>query len=131
MSKEVSTAKAAGELSLSVGEELGEVKVASDVVAVIAALAAMEADGVYSMAGNITSDIVSKFGVKNLSKGVKITMNESFMSVDVMVIVKYGYNIPAVSEAVQDKVSHQIENMTGLDVNKVNVRVAGVHFEEE
>ncbi len=110
-------------------KEIGEVKIASDVVAVIAALAATEIDGVYSMAGNITNELISKFGMKNLSKGVKVLMENGVVRVDMMVNVNYGYSIPDVSEQVQDRVSQQIENMTGLTVSEVNVRVAGVNIE--
>ncbi len=109
--------------------EIGEVKIASDVVAAIAALAATEIDGVHSMAGNITNELVGKFGVKNLSKGVKVFMEESVVRVDMMIVVSYGYSIPDVSEKVQERVCQQIENMTGLKVTEVNVRVAGVNLE--
>lgn len=109
--------------------EMGEVKIASDVVAVIAALAATEIDGVYSMAGNITNELIGKFGMKNLSKGVKILMEGGVVRVDMMVVVNYGYSIPDVSKQVQERVSQQIENMTGLAVSEVNVRVAGVNLE--
>ncbi len=108
---------------------IGEVKIASDVVAVIAALAATEVDGVHSMAGNITNELIGKFGMKNLSKGVKVQMAKGSVHVDMMVVVNYGYSIPDVSEQVQEKVSQQIENMTGLVVPEVNVRVAGVNLE--
>ncbi len=108
---------------------IGEVKIASDVVAVIAALAATEVDGVHSMAGNITNELIGKFGMKNLSKGVKVQMAKGSVHVDMMVVVNYGYSIPDVSKQVQDKVSQQIENMTGLVVPEVNVRVAGVNLE--
>ena len=111
-------------------KELGEVKIASDVVAAIAALAATEIDGVYSMAGNITNELIGKLGMKNLSKGVKILMEGGIVRVDMMVVVNYGYSIPEVSEQVQDRVSQQIENMTGLSVSEVNVRIAGVKLEE-
>lgn len=110
-------------------KEKGEVKIASDVVAVIAALAATEIDGVHSMAGNITNELISKFGMKNLSKGVKIAMDSGEVRVDMMVVVNYGYSIPDVSEQVQERVSQQIENMTGLSVTEVNVRVASVNLE--
>ncbi len=110
---------------------IGEVKIASDVVAVIAALAATEAEGVHSMAGNITNELVGKFGMKNLSKGVKVSMEEGVVRVDMMVNVNYGHSIPEVSEQVQQKVSQQIENMTGLVVSEVNVRVAGVNLENQ
>ena len=111
-------------------KELGEVKIASDVVAVIAALAAMEIDGVHAMAGNMTNELLGKLGMKNLSKGVKILMEGGIVRVDMMVVVNYGYSIPEVSEQVQERVSQQIENMTGLSVSEVNVRIAGVKLEE-
>ena len=111
-------------------KELGEVRIASDVVAAIAALAATEIDGVYSMAGNITNELIGKLGMKNLSNGVKILMEGGIVRVDMMVVVNYGYSIPEVSEQVQERVSQQIENMTGLSVSEVNVRIAGVKLEE-
>lgn len=114
---------------LTVGKQLGEVKIASDVVAVIAALAATEIDGVHSMAGNITNELIGKFGMKNLSKGVKILMEGGVVRVEMMVVVRYGYSIPEVSGQIQERVSQQIENMTGLTVSEVNVRVAGVNLE--
>lgn len=110
---------------------IGEVKIASDVVAVIAGLAANEVEGVYSMAGNITNELISRLGMKKLSKGVKVTMSEGFVHVDMMVNMKYGYSIPEVSRQVQEKVSQQIENMTGLIVPEVNVRIAGVNLEND
>lgn len=108
----------------------GEVKIASDVVAIIAAIAATETDGVSSMAGNITNELIGKFGTKKLSKGVKVTMEEGLVHVDIMLNVKYGYSIKSVSEQVQNRVSQQIETMTGLVVPEVNVRVAGVNLSE-
>ena len=108
----------------------GEVKIASDVVAIIAALAVTETEGVSSMAGNITNDLIGKFGMKNLSKGVKVTMEDGLVHVDIMLNVKYGYSIRNVSEQVQNRVSQQIETMTGLVVPEVNVRVAGVNLSE-
>ncbi len=110
---------------------IGEVKIASDVVAVIAGLAATEVDGVYAMAGNITNELIGKLGKKNLSKGVKVQMEAGVVHVDMMINVRYGYNIPKVSEQVQDRVSQQIETMTGLRVAEVNVRVAGVNLSGE
>ncbi len=110
---------------------IGEVKIASDVVAVIAGLAATEVEGVYAMAGNITNELIGKLGKKNLSKGVKVQMEAGVVHVDMMINVRYGYNIPKVSEQVQDRVSQQIEMMTGLEVTEVNVRVAGVNLSNE
>lgn len=111
-------------------DKIGEVQIADEVVAIIAGLAATEVEGVDSMAGNITNELVGKLGMKNLSKGVKITMTEEHVSVDLSLNMKYGYSIPAVSEKVQDKVKTAIENMTGLVVLEVNIKIAGVTMEE-
>ena len=97
-------------------DKIGEVQIADEVVAIIAGLAATEVEGVDSMAGNITNELVGKLGMKNLSKGVKVDVTEEHVSVDLSLNMKYGYNIPDVSEKVQDRVKTAIENMTGLHV---------------
>lgn len=107
-------------------DNLGEVHVADEVVAIIAGLAATEVEGVASMAGNITNELVSKLGMKNLSKGVKVEVAEKTVSVEVALNIFYGYSIPEVSEKVQEKVKSAIETMTGLSVAIVNVRIATV-----
>ena len=94
---------------------IGEVQIADEVVAIIAGLAATEVNGVASMAGNITNELVSKLGVKNLSKGV----------------IEYGRNILETSKKVQEKVKSSIENMTGLEVADVNIHIASVDMENE
>ena len=111
-------------------EKIGEVQIADEVVAIIAGLAATEVEGVDSMAGNITYELVGKLGMKNLSKGVKVDVTEEHVSVDLSLNIRYGYNIPSVSEQVQEKVSTAIENMTGLTVLDVNVKIAGVNMDE-
>ena len=111
-------------------EKIGEVQIADEVVAIIAGLAATEVEGVDSMAGNITNELVGKLGMKNLSKGVKVDVTEEHVSVDLSLNIRYGYSIPSVSEQVQEKVSTAIENMTGLTVLDVNVKIAGVNMDE-
>ena len=108
---------------------IGEVHIADEVVAIVAGLAATDVDGVASMAGNITNELVGKLGMKNLSKGVKVDVTEEHVSVDLSLNIRYGYNIPAVSEQVQEKVSSAIENMTGLTVLDVNIKIAGGNME--
>ena len=107
-------------------DQLGEVKIADEVVAIIAGLAATEVEGVSSMAGNITNEIVSRLGMKNLSKGILVEVLDDEVKVDVAINIDYGYSIPDVSSKVQDKVKSTIENMTGLTVAVVNVRIASV-----
>lgn len=107
-------------------DQLGEVKIADEVVAIIAGLAATEVEGVSSMAGNITNEIVSRLGMKNLSKGILVEVLDGEVKVDVAINIDYGYSIPDVSSKVQEKVKSTIENMTGLTVAVVNVRIASV-----
>ena len=109
----------------------GEMQISDEVVAIIAGLAATEVEGVAKMAGNITNELVSKLGMKNLSKGVKVQVNPESVSVDLALELEYGYSIMKVSEVVQDKVKAAIESMTGLTVEEVNVRIAGVALENE
>ena len=112
-------------------DKIGEVQIADEVVAIIAGLAATEVDGVDSMAGNITNELVGKLGMKNLSKGVKVEVTEEHVSVNMALNLKYGYSIPDVCEKVQEKVKNAIENMTGLTVLDVNIKIAGVSLEEK
>lgn len=107
---------------------LGEVQIADEVVAIIAGLAATEVKGVGSMAGNITNELVGKLGMKNLSKGVKVEVLSGVVTVDLSLNMEYGYNIPKTSATVQEKVKAAIENMTGLEVADVNIRIAGVNM---
>ena len=107
-------------------DQVGDVRIADEVVAIIAGLATTEVEGVSSMAGNITNEIVSKLGMKNLSKGILVEVMENEVKVDVAINIAYGYSIPDVSTKVQDKVKSAIENMTGLTVAVVNVRIASV-----
>ena len=110
---------------------IGDVKIADEVVAIIAGLAATEVEGVASMYGNITNELVAKLGMKNLSKGVKISVAENKVTVDLAINMEYGYSIPEVSGKIQDRVKNAIETMTGLEVADVNIRVAGVNLENE
>ena len=112
-------------------ENLGEIKIADEVVAIIAGLAATEVDGVSSMTGNATRELVSKLGMKSLSKGVKVDVLDGIVTVSLVLNLKYVYNIKDTTQKVQEKVKAAIENMTGLEVADVNIRVAGVDMPEE
>ena len=117
--------------TIKTDENLGEVKIADEVVAIIAALAATEVEGVASMAGNITNELIGKLGMKNLSKGVKVDVLEGIVTVSLALNLKYNYSIVEVSARVQEKVKNAIENMTGLEVADVNIKVAGVEMESQ
>lgn len=107
-------------------ETFGTVKIADDVVAMIAALAAAEVDGVAAMSGNVTNGLLSKVGVKGLTKGARVDILNKKVKVELAVTMEYGFNIPATCQRVQNRVKNAIENMTGLEVTDVNIRIAGI-----
>lgn len=119
------------EYTIHSDENLGEVKIADEVVAIIAGLAAMEVEGVASMAGNATREIISKLGVKSLSKGANVDVLDGIVTVSLNLNLKYGYSIMEISGKVQEKVKAAIENMTGLTVADVNIHIAGVEMDAE
>lgn len=108
--------------------ELGELKIANEVVGIIAGLAATEIEGVAGMSGGIAGGIAELLGRKNLSKGVKVEVGEHETAVDLFIVVEYGVNIPEVSQEIQANVKRAIEVMTGLTVVEVNIHILGVHF---
>ncbi len=107
-------------------ENIGAVQIADDVVAMIASLAATEVEGVNAMAGNITNEVMSKVGMKKLTKGVKVDISQGNVKVVLALTMAYGYNIPATCQLVQGKVKNAIENMTGLTCTDVNIRIIGI-----
>ena len=111
--------------------KIGELRVADEVVAIIAGLAATEVEGVESMAGNITNEIVSKLGMKNLSKGVRVIVSGKTVTVDLALNLKYGVTIPEITANVQEKVKNAVENMTGLEVVAVNIKICGISVDEK
>ena len=112
-------------------EKIGSVKIADDVVAMIAALAATEVEGVAAMAGNMTHEFLSKVGVKNAAKGARVEVFQQKVKVDLAITIEYGFNIPASCQRVQSKVKNAVENMTGLEVTDVNIRIAGINVAKD
>ena len=110
---------------------IGSIRIADEVVSIIAGLAATEIEGVAGMSGGIAGGIAEMLGKKSLTKGVKVEVGEKETAVDLYMIVKYGARVPDVAIAVQENVKKAIENMTGLTVVEVNVHVQGVGFAEE
>jgi len=108
---------------------LGTIKIADEVVEVIAGLAASEVDGVAGMSGGFVGDLAHMLGrTKNLSKGVKVEVGEHEAAVDLYIVVEYGVSIPQVALRVQEAVKEAIESMTGLTVVETNVHVQSVNF---
>jgi uncharacterized alkaline shock family protein YloU len=110
------------------GTSAGSVKIASDVVATIAGLAAADVTGIAGMSGGVAGGIAEMLGRKNLTKGVKVEITEQEAIIDIYTIVEYGVAIAEVAEAVQKVVKSAVESMTGLTCPTVNIHVQGVTF---
>lgn len=114
-----------------INNALGTIRIADEVVSIIAGLAATEVEGVAGMSGGIAGGIAEILGRKNFSKGVKVEVGEKESAIDLYIIVKYGVRIPDIALNVQEAVKAAIENMTGLSTVEVNVHVQGVGFPED
>ncbi len=121
----------AKEESRTLPTELGVVKIADEVVSIIAGLAATEIEGVSSMSGGIAGGIAEVLGRRNLSKGIKVEVGTEDAKIDIFVVVDYGVRIPDVAWDIQETVKNAVETMTGLKVSYVNVHVQGVHFPKD
>ncbi|MCR4806858.1 MAG: Asp23/Gls24 family envelope stress response protein [Lachnospiraceae bacterium] len=112
-------------------DSYGDVRIADDVVANIAAIAATEIEGVAGTVGNVTKELMSRLLLNPRSKGVKVVIDGNMVTLDLALIMKYGYNIPITSKQVQERVKTSVENMTGLTVVNVGIRIVGIDMEEE
>ena len=112
-------------------ENIGTVKIADDVVAMITSLAATEVEGVANMSGNVTKDLLSRVGMRGMPKGARVEVFQKKVKVDLAIMMEYGFNIPATCQRVQAKVKSAVENMTGLEVTDVNIRIAGISVAQE
>jgi uncharacterized alkaline shock family protein YloU len=110
-------------------QSYGTIRIADEVVSIIAGLATVEVEGIAGMSGGFVGGIAEILGKRNLSKGVKVAVGERETAVDLYVITEYGVNIPEVAQAVQKNVKSAIENMTGLDVVQVNIHIQGVKLQ--
>lgn len=104
------------------------VRIADDVVGVIAGIAAMEVEGVAGMAGGLASNMAEMLGKRSHAKGVRVQVGEKECAIDIFVVVEYGVRIPDVAQKVQEHVKQAVESMTGLNVVEVNIHVQGVSF---
>ena len=120
------------EITITESTENNEIKIADDVVAVIAGVAVSEVPGVAEMAGGFAGGITEVLsGKKNLAKGIKVEVGDKETKIDVNIIVEYGVRIPDVAFEIQNRVKKAVETMTGLKVIEVNVHVQGVSTETE
>ncbi|KRQ86835.1 Alkaline shock protein 23 [Caloramator mitchellensis] len=117
-----------GEMNLN---EFGQIKIAPEVISLIASMAVNEVSGVADLTGGFTGDMLEKVGVKSPAKGIKVQLGENEVLIDANIVVDYGVSIPEVAKEVQKKVKLSVETMTGITVTQVNVHVQGVNFQKE
>ena len=111
-------------------EEKGSINISDDVIATMVRIAVKEVDGIAGMAvtaGPAVADLLNK---KNSSKGVKVSFGEDSVTIDVVIMVKYGSSVVAVATDVQETVLNHVQDMTGIEKVTVNVHVSGIAFEK-
>jgi len=113
-----------------INNEFGAIRIADEVVATVAGLAAADVEGVSSMSGGWGTDLVEKLGRKSYGKGIKVEVIEEQTKIDIFIVVEFGYQIPDVAENVQKEVKMAVETMTGLTVSAVNVHIVGVSMKK-
>ena len=113
-----------------INTELGAIRIADEVVATVAGLAASEVEGVATMSGGWGTDLVEKLGKRNFGKGIRVEVVGEETKIDIYLVIDYGYQIPQVAEEVQNEVKQAVENMTGLKVTTVNVHIVSVKLKK-
>lgn len=113
-----------------INNEYGTIKIADEVVATVAGLAAADVEGVASMSGGWGTDLVEKLGKKSFGKGIKVEVIDDQTKIDIFIVVEFGFQIPEVAENVQKEVKMAVETMTGLSVTAVNVHIVGVSMKK-
>lgn len=111
-------------------EDSDNMMITDEAIAVMAGVAASEIKGVASMSGGFAGGIAEVFGRRNLSKGVKVVTKNDVTTVDLYVIVKYGYRIPDLAYEIQENVKDTIESLSGISVDAVNIHIQGVDYSE-
>lgn len=97
------------------------IKISKDVLLSIAAKAISSIEGVeLSNTGGGIADIINR---KNISKGIKVEIKDSDVTIDLFISVKYGYKVNEVGYDIQNKVKDSIEQMTDLNVKEINVHI--------
>jgi uncharacterized alkaline shock family protein YloU len=111
--------------------QAGLIRISDDVVSTIAGLAALETPGIAAMSGGISEGLAKRLSGRNVQKGVSVEVGQVEAAIDLRIIVNYGSKIQEVCTDLQQNVREAVENMTGLTVVEVNVKVEGVAFHEE
>ena len=112
-------------------EYYGQLKISNEVIAIIAGLATVEVNGVFSMSGGLTGGIAEVLGIRNLSKGIRVETKENKIYINIYIIAEFGARIPEVAWNIQETVKKTVERMTGMRVDEANIHVQSVNIPKE
>lgn len=112
-------------------EDSDNMMITDEAIAVMAGVATSEVRGVAGMSGGFAGGIAEVFGRRNLSKGVKVVTKNESTTVDLYVVVKYGYRIPDLAYEIQETVKNTIESLSGIVVDAVNIHIQGIDYSED
>ncbi len=108
---------------------LGSLRISDDVICTIARIAAMEVSGVHDVAfpQNTVRGFLNRSAIVN---PIKVDVEENDVSIEISIIVEVGSTIPELAAAVQENIKSAVETSAGLNVTRVDVRVAGIAEEK-
>lgn len=109
----------------------GSVRISDEVIMTLAGKVTLETKGIAALSQGVVGGIAERLGRKNLGKGIRVEQKDDVTNVDISVIMEFGARIPDVATTVQEGVKHELEELTGLHIGKVNVHVEGVQAKKE
>lgn len=111
----------------NIENNLGTINIEAEAIAKIAGIATTECYGIVGMASkNMKDGIVKLLKIDSITKGVKLSIEEDKLILDLHIIVKYGTNIKAVAETIINTVKYKVEEATGMKVSCINIFVEGI-----
>ncbi len=111
--------------------EFGDLNINDNVFASLAGISAMESYGIVGMAAKDAKDgFFELLKSDSLTRGIKVYIKDNLITIDMYVILEFGVKISVVCKNIIDRVKFNIENFTGLKVDKVNVFVQGIRVDK-
>lgn len=107
------------------------IRISSEVIAVIAGIISSDMPGIAGMSGGVVGGIAEKLGRRDLTKGIKVRLNEEKVTIDLNVIAEYGTSIVESTEKLKKEVRTNVEKTTGLKVEAININVLGIELQKE
>ena len=107
------------------------IRISSEVIAVIAGIISSDMPGIAGMSGGVVGGIAEKLGRRDLTKGIKVRLNEDKVTIELNVIAEYGTSVVESTEKLKKEVRTNVEKTTGLKVEAININVLGIELQKE